>query len=167
MRLANLLAYVLLAAGLLHVAGCARAARDTTGFAKSESITVEAPFEETWQTVKLVLQERDLEIYTRDKRGLFVAYESKGRRLFVPRRTKYTIELRDVSEFTTAIHVEALREVYGVTLLTYPDWHARQTPDDTAAAAILEAVQAKLAAPAAAPEPDADTVAIEEASATS
>jgi hypothetical protein len=163
MRLANLLAFVLLAAGLLHVSGCARAARDTTGFAKTESVTVEAPFEETWQAVKLVLQEHDLDIYTRDKRGLFVAYETKGRRLFVPRRIKYTIELMDVSEYATAIHIEALREVYGVTLLTNPDWHARETKDDTRAATILEAIHAKLAAPATLPEPEADSASVEEA----
>ena len=54
---------------LVAGAGCARAARDTTGFALNDSALVEAPFEETWQATKAVLREMDLEIYTRDKRG--------------------------------------------------------------------------------------------------
>jgi len=67
---------VILAAG----AGCARAARDTTGFARENSTIVDAPFKEAWQAVKGVLREQKLDIYTRDKRGTFVAYSKMHRR---------------------------------------------------------------------------------------
>lgn len=134
--------------------GCVRAAKDTTGFALKDEVTLEAPFEETWQAVKHVLREHDLEIYTRDKRGRFVAYSDMRRRLLVPHRTKYTIELMDISSEETAIHIETVREVYGVTLLTYPDWHARQAKDNDKALELLAAVETTLGAP---PEEQATT----------
>lgn len=132
---------------MLSILGCARAARDTTGFAMSDSATVGASFEDAWQAVKAVLRERGLEIYTRDKRGLFVAYSNMRRHILVPHRTKYTIELSQLSDHETGVNIETLREVYGVTLLTYPNWHARKATDNSEALAILEALQAKLAAP--------------------
>lgn len=135
---------------LLSVLGCARAARDTTDFAMTDAVTVEAPFEEAWQAVKAVLRDRELEVYTRDKRGLFVAYSSMKRRLFVPGRIRYTIELSELSDHETGVRIETLREVYGVTLLTYPNWHARKTTDNAEAVAILAALQARLSAPPAA-----------------
>jgi hypothetical protein len=148
MRLVNLFICIALAMLAAATAGCARAKRDTTGFALKDKVVLEAPFEETWQAVKHVLRARGVEIYTRDKRGLFVAYSNMNRRLLVPHRTKYTIELMDISENETAIHIETLREVYGVTLLTHPDWHARQAKDNSEATAIFQAVEAKLNAPA-------------------
>lgn len=127
------------------LAGCARAARDTQGFAVENSGTVEAPFVETWQAAKAVLRERDTELYTRDKRGVFVAYTArKRRRLPVLKRTQYTVFLEEVSDDATRVTVETLRQVYGVTLLTYPGWHDRKTTDDSEAKAILEAIQAKV-----------------------
>jgi hypothetical protein len=143
---------------VLALGGCARTARDTTGFAIARSISVPAPFEDTWQAAKSVLREQDYDLYTRDKRGTFVAYTQMNRRLmlFTPHRTKYTIELEAVSASETAVHIETVRQVYGVTLLTYPDWHDRKADDDAGAVAILEAIQAKLGsatlAPAQAPE---------------
>lgn len=132
---------------VLSLLGCARAARDTTGFAMTDSGTVEASFEDTWQAVKAVLRDRGLEIYTRDKRGLFVAYSSMRRHILVPHRTKYTIELSQLSDRETGVKIETVREVYGVTLLTHPNWHARKATDNSEALAILESLQAKLAAP--------------------
>lgn len=127
--------------------GCARAARDTTGFALNDTATVNASFDETWQAVKAVLRDRELDVYTRDKRGLFVAYSEMKRRFFVPGRIRYTIELSEISDSETGINIETLKEVYGVTLLTYPDWHARKTSDNAESMAILQAIQAKVAAP--------------------
>ena len=138
---------VLLALVPLMMFGCARAAKDTTGFALDDAASVPADFEQTWQAVKSVLRDRGLDIYTRDTRGLFVAYSKMKRRIFVPARIKYTIELGEVSDTETAVNIETLKEVYGVTLLTYPDWHARRATDHTEAQAILEAVKAKIAAP--------------------
>jgi hypothetical protein len=121
------------------IAGCARAARDTTGFAINDSAIIEAPFTETWQATKAVLREMDLEIYTRDKRGRFVAFSGMSRRrLFVPNRVKYTIILEEESPETTKVMIESMKQVYGVTLLTYPDWHDRKTQDNTIALEILD-----------------------------
>ncbi len=129
---------------LVAGAGCARAARDTTGFALNDSALVEASFEETWQTTKAVLREMDLEIYTRDKRGRFVAFSDMTRRtLLVPHRVKYTIVLEEESPETTKVMIESMKQVYGVTLLTYPDWHDRKTEDNSVALEILERLKAQ------------------------
>lgn len=138
------LLYGLLAVLIVAGAGCARAAKDTTGFALENTITVKAPFEETWQAVKSVLREQDMDLYTRDKRGTFVAYGKMHRRWLQPTRTKYTVEVGRVSANETRVFIETIKQVYGVTLLTYPDWHDRKAKDNGAAAAILDAVQAKL-----------------------
>lgn len=125
-------------------AGCARAARDTTGFAINDSAVIEASFEETWQATKAVLREMDLEIYTRDKRGRFVAFSGMTRRrLFVPNRVKYTIILEEESPETTKVMIESMKQVYGVTLLTYPDWHDRKTGDNTIALEILDRLKTR------------------------
>ncbi len=138
------LAVLLLA--VLATAGCARAARDTTGFAVHQELTVKAPFDKTWQAVKEVLRDQGYTIYTRDKRGTFVAYSDVHRFLLVqPRRIKYTVEVKTVDPEQTAITVDAVRQIYGVTLLTYPDWHDRKLKDEKATAELFEAVQGELA----------------------
>ena len=131
--------------------GCARAARDTTGFVLENTVTVQAPFEETWQSVKSVLREQGFDLYTRDKRGTFVAFTKMKRRYLQPKRVKYTVELDAVSSEETRIYIETVNQIYGVTLLTYPGWHDRKTSDNAGALAILEAVQSKLRGSAAAP----------------
>ncbi len=139
------LGYLILAA--LGAGGCARTLPDTAGFALENTITVDAPFKDAWQMVKGVLREQDLEIYTRDKRGTFVAY-SKPRKFlgFMQRhRVKYTIELAPVAEDETRVYIASMRQVYGVTLLTYPDWHDRKTTDSQGMLKILQAVEAKAA----------------------
>jgi len=140
----NVLGLVLVAAAVSG--GCARAARDTHGFATVTTATVQAPMTETWQATKTVLRERQCDIYTRDKRGLFVAYTSPKRRIWVtPKRIQYTISLEPHGEKATRVTVETMRQVYGVAPLTYPGWHDRKTTDDTEARAVLEAIQAKTA----------------------
>lgn len=126
--------------------GCARAARSTEGFAMTDSVTVSAPLEETWQATKEVLRERELDLYTRDKRGRFVAYSEMNRqlRIFTPKRVQYTITLDESAPGSTEVTIETMRQVYGVTLLTYPDWHDRKTEDNSEALAILEAIQQRL-----------------------
>jgi hypothetical protein len=106
---------------------------------------VNLPFNEAWQLVKAVLREQDYEIYTRDKRGVFVAFSGSKRNLLQYHRTKLTIALEAVSDSATQVSVETLRQVYGVTLLTYPGWHDRKTQDHTKAQAILKAIEAKAA----------------------
>ena len=140
--------YLLLSLLLVLVAGsgCARAARDTTGFAVSDSVTIGAAFTDTWQAAKAVMREMDLEIYTRDKRGVFVAFTpAKRRGLFGrSRRTRVTVTLERVASETTSVKVEVMDQIYGVTLLTYPDWHDRKTTDKRVANEFVEALQAKL-----------------------
>ena len=138
--------FAVLALAALSVTGCARAARDTTGFAVHKEATVKAPFEQAWQATKSVLRDQGYNIYTRDKRGTFVAYTDMHRFLLVqPRRIKYNVEVKPVDKEQTSISVEAVRQVYGVTLLTYPDWHDRKLTDESAAAKLVEAVEAKIA----------------------
>lgn len=111
-----------------------------------DTITVTKNVDDTWQATKAVLREMDLEIYTRDKRGEFVAYTDMKRylKLFTPRRTQLSIKLEPVSANSTKVTIETLQQVYGVTLLTYPDWHVRKTTDNQEALAILEALRAKV-----------------------
>lgn len=131
---------------VIALAGCASAARDTSGFAITDEATVNAPFEKTWQLTKAVLREQNLDIYTRDKRGFFVAFTPQKRHWrLVPHRQKYTITIEEVSATATHISIETVNQVYGVTLLTYPDWHDRKATGDTEAKAILKALQAKAA----------------------
>lgn len=143
-----------LLAVLLAMVGCARAARDTTGFAMTDSVTVNAGFEDTWQAVKEVLREQKLNIYTRDKRGAFVAYSDTYRTLYIftPHRTQLTISVESLSSESSKVSIETIDQVYGVTLLTYPNWHDRQTKDNKTALAILEALKARLEAQSAAPK---------------
>ncbi len=126
--------------------GCARAARDTSGFAMEDTVTVSHNMEDTWQATKEVLRDLKLDIYTRDKRGDFVAYTEMHRylKLFTPSRTQISIHLQSVSANSTKVTVETLHQVYGVTLLTYPDWHDRKTTDNKQAQAILDALKQKL-----------------------
>ena len=135
--------FSLLVAAVL-LGGCARAARDTTGFAMLDKATINAPLKETWQAAKEVLREKKLDLYTRDKRGVLVAYTNMRRSLLVPNRIQYTLTLQETTGTTTEITLETVRQVYGVTLLTYPGWHDRKTTDNTAAQEILAAVKTKL-----------------------
>ena len=137
------LVYFSILAAMVSGMGCARAARDTTGFAMQDSAIVEAPFEEAWQTTKAVLREMELDVHTRDKRGRFVAYSGMTRRrLFVPNRVQYTVVLEPASPDTTKVVIETMKQVYGVTLLTYPDWHDRKTQDNSTALEIIERLEA-------------------------
>jgi hypothetical protein len=123
--------------------GCARTARDTTGFAVTDKTIVKQSDANAWQTTKAVLREKGYEIYTRDKRGVFVAYTGKSTHLLQYHRMKFTIALEPVSDSETEISIESLRQVYGVTLLTYPGWHDRKTTDHSQAQDILKSIETK------------------------
>ena len=137
----------LLMCGAMLSGGCARAARDTTGFAMEDTAIVEAPFDDAWQMAKAVLREQKYDIYTRDLRGTFVAYTPMHRGIFNPKptRTKFTFVFEDLNNNTTQVHATTVDQVYGVTLLTYPGWHDRKTTDNGKTLAIVEAIQAKAA----------------------
>lgn len=143
MHVVRLALACVLGLSLLAPMGCARSARDTTGFGLEHEVTVNAPFDETWQTVKRVLREQDYDLHTRDKRGRFVAYSQVSRGLSPkPRRVKHLILVEPVGADSTRVHVESMRQVYGVTLLTHPDWHDRRTDDPTEALALIDAIRA-------------------------
>lgn len=154
MRIPNwLFLFVLIGVGIL-AAGCAKDARDTTGFTVSETATISVPLEDAWQMTKTVLRERDYDLYTRDKRGVFVAFSQMKREMLVaPKRSKFTIALEAVSKDSTSVTVEGVRQVYGVTLLTYPGWHDRKMSDPSEVQDILAAIQAKSGTEGGQPEP--------------
>jgi len=150
MAIANRVLLVLLIPLALPLAGCARSARDTAGFAVSQTAAVGTPFDQAWQTVKAVLREHEkpnrFEVYTRDKRGVFVAFENTGRQAFVsPSRVQYTVSVEPAGEGASQITVETIRQVYGVTLLTYPGWHDRPMKDPAKAQGLLGEIQARIA----------------------
>ena len=150
------LCFGLLVVAAIVLGGCARTARDTTGFAITDGTTVDLPFTEAWQTAKAVLREKELDLYTRDKRGVFVAFSKMKRHLFlVPHRTKYTVALESVSKNSTRVSVESIDQVYGCTLLTYPGWHDRKTTDHSEAQAILDAIEARAGGKGASAEAEA------------
>jgi len=143
-RLAQFLIVMVLSAVLLSP-GCARAAKDTTGLTMQDSITVAKPLDEAWQDTKAVLRELEMDIYTRDKAGEFVAFTPMKRQLYVgtPHRTKLSITLTEATANSTTVNIETVAQVYGVTLLTYPDWHDRKAANNNEAVAILESLKAK------------------------
>lgn len=145
MKIRNVGQVLALLAILAAVGGCARAARDTTGFAITETVTINAPFDEAWQMTKAVLREKGYDIYTRDKRGVFVAFTGQRHSLLRLNRTKYTISLKPASDATTEVTIESIRQVYGTTLLTYPGWHDRKATRRDEAQELLQAIQAKTA----------------------
>jgi hypothetical protein len=144
MKRRNVLCGIFLLSVVILLSGCAGAARDTSGFALSHTATVSAPLAETWQATKAVLREKGLDIYTRDKRGTFVAYSRMKRHRFVPERTHFTIALEEAAPDSTRIRIDTVKQVYSVTLLTYPGWHDRKTTDEKQALAIQEAIEAEV-----------------------
>ena len=140
----GLLLVLLIAVVGTGLAGCAKEARDTSGFTISDNATVQAPFEQAWQAAKAVLREKKYDLYTRDKRGVFVAYSGSKKHWTANTRTQFTLTLEPGGDNATKLTVEAVKQVYGVTLLTYPGWHDRKATDHKDSLAILEAVQAKI-----------------------
>jgi hypothetical protein len=124
--------------------GCARSARSTAGFALVESASVDAPLPQAWQATKDALLELDFEVYTRDKRGYFEAYSDQSRTWLTPARVKHVIVLEEQSPERTRVAIESVRQVYGVTLLTYPGWHDRKTDDNALAVELLDAIKNRL-----------------------
>ena len=108
------------------------------------SAVVSQPFEKAWEGTRDVLMQQSLQIYTRDKRGLFVAFTPTKRVLIVsPRRTKLTVALEPVTPQTTRVSVETIKQHYRVTLLTYPDWRDVEKETDPAKGqALLDAIVA-------------------------
>lgn len=159
----QLIRFVCAALAVLGLAGCATAKKDTTGFAVQHEVVLNEPYAEAWQHVKRTLLAEEFEVYTRDKRGTFVAYTGGNNFLGVMNapRKRYTVDLESLSASQTKVTVEVMKQVYGVSLTTYPDWHDRKTNDDGEA---LEFIAALQGAPVeAATEPASETPLTEEA----
>ncbi len=123
--------------------GCARTLRDTSGLAEEKVITVKAPFEKTWEATKDTLRELKLDIYTRDKRGVFIAYDQPKRKWLQLNRVKYEVRLGSVNSEETRVFISAVKQVYGVTLLTNPDWHDRKITGKTKSDDIINKILEK------------------------
>jgi len=128
---------------IILFSGCARTLKDTSGFAEEKVFTVKAPFDKTWQATKETLRELKLEIYTRDKRGVFVAYDQPKREWMQLRRIKYEIQLGSVNSEEIRVLISAIKQVYGVTLLTSPDWHDRKITKKTKTDEIINKIMEK------------------------
>lgn len=124
-------------------AGCKSAPEIVAAPPAVSSTVIAGSFEDVWQITRQTLLDQKYEIYTRDTRGLFVAYTKVKRHLlFFPRRTQFTITLESVSPDATRVGVETIQQRYRVTLLTYPDWRDHREPAEVAAAeAILNAIE--------------------------
>lgn len=144
MKLSTVFIGAMLVMASVGIQGCVHAPRDTTGFAQNHSLSVSANFDDTWQAVKDTLRDKELEIYTRDKRGKFVAYTPMKRRYLQPNRYQYSFDIEAISEDETRIALDTRKQSYGVTLLTYPGWHDRKTADTPQSQELLDAIQAKL-----------------------
>lgn len=165
--------FTLIAAAVaaLGLVGCATAKKDTTGFAIQHEVVLDQSYPDAWQHVKRTLLAEEFQVYTRDKRGTFVAYTGGNNFLGVMNapRNRYTIDLESLSSAQTKVTVEVVKQVYGVSLTTYPDWHDRKTNNDEDALALIATLQGGPVEEVAAPEEPAameEAPAIEEPTAT-
>ena len=128
---------------LLIGSGCASTPPQAGDMSSVESTVVDAPFDETWQATKGALRADDYLIYTRDKRGVFVAYSEMKRRLLTPYRTQFTVTLDPVTANSTRVTIESSNQKYGVSLLTYPSWRDQGPANPEQALAILDALKSR------------------------
>lgn len=123
--------FCLLAGGLAVVSGCRTAPAVAPDVTTTDEIVLEAPYAEAWEATRDTLRALEYTLYTRDKRGLFVAYSKERRhRILIPRRTQFSLVLEPVTPTQTRVTVETLPQRYWVTLLTYPDWRESPEPAD-------------------------------------
>ena len=111
-----------------------------------DSMTVPLAFEDAWLLTRDVLLQQDgIEIYTRDKRGMFVVYTDMHReKLLVPKRSMLTITLEEESKSATKIAVETVAQRYGVTVLTYPGWREdNKVSEEEVGREIMESIRGK------------------------
>jgi hypothetical protein len=143
----NSLIACLLLTVTVSLGGCATKAPIATGEIFVDSMTVPIDFEAAWLLTRDVLLDQDVEIYTRDKRGMFEVYTEMHRRnLIVPWRTKLTITLESETRETTKIAIETVKQKYSVGLLTYPGWLDQDySEEESHGVAILESIKSRIA----------------------
>ena len=139
---------VLCSAIIIGLSGCATGTPDqpVPDQVFVDSMTVPLDFEAAWQLTRDTLLDEDVEIYSRDKRGLFIAYtKTKRKSLIVPWRTKITVSLQEETPETTKIAVETVAQRYTVTFLTYPSWRDKDFSDEEAlGTALLESIKSRI-----------------------
>ncbi len=147
-KFSSLFGSVLLVAITVISSGCATKAKpvENQPVAFVDSMTVPLAFEDAWLLTRDVLLQQDgIEIYTRDKRGMFVVYTDMHReKLLVPKRSMLTITLEEESKSATKIAVETVAQRYGVTVLTYPGWREdNKVSEEEVGREIMESIRGK------------------------
>jgi hypothetical protein len=135
--------FIVLLLAAFALPGCATNSDTKAEGAFVDSIIAPIPYDEAWLMMRDVLLDKELEIHTRDKRGLFVVYtDMKRRALVVPHRTKLTIRLTSETDDSTRIAVESVHQKYGVSLLTHPEWRDQTTtPSEKTSIEILNTIK--------------------------
>lgn len=84
---------------------------------------LDGSFDEVWEATRTALKDLKYRIYTRDKRGLFIAYSKQRRTLFFfPYRTQFAVTIDEADNGGVRVAVESIRQRYRVSLLTTPGW---------------------------------------------
>lgn len=130
-------------------AGCATKSRqgDTAAVAFVDSMTIPLEYELAWKLTRDVLLDQEgIEIYTRDKRGVFIAYTEMHReKILYPKRSMLTITLNAESKTSTKIAVETVAQRYRVTPLTYPGWRDDvEVSGEEVGREILESIKSRI-----------------------
>jgi hypothetical protein len=102
-------------------------------------------FEEAWTMTRDALLEQEYRIYTRDKRGMFIAYTKERRNLLIfPHRIQFTIIIEEVTGETSRVAIESVEQRYKISFLSYPGWvsDVAATPEDTGQS-IIDALNSK------------------------
>ena len=137
---------ILTVTAVLASSGCATTSDSQAEATFVESLVAPVPFDKAWLVTRDVLLESNVDIHTRDKRGMFVAYtDMYHRKVVVPHRTKITITLTSITEESTKISVESVHQKYGVTLLTHPEWRDESAIiEDSVSTEILKSIKSRI-----------------------
>jgi hypothetical protein len=143
--------YVLAAlavACVLAATGCARV-HGRNGGPNEEIIApissdVAAGFKVVVQLMRDVLRDTPVEIYTRDKRGVYVVFADMRRAFLTPRRLRLVITIEPVAENRSHVTIETFPEAYTVQLLTSPAWRPAAFGDNSLATDIVDSLRKRV-----------------------
>ena len=140
--------FVILAA-IVAAAGCASTPPPAPPEVPTESAVLPYEFDSVWQATRDTLKGQNYEIYTRDKRGMFVAHTPRKGTFSIPNRARITVILERVTAGSTRVTVEAVRERYRMPLFRNPGWKEQPEVDLTdRRQAVLEGIAATMEAQA-------------------
>jgi len=132
----------------LGATGCARVGA-RSGDAREEMIApvsaeVDAEFTVVRRLMRDVLRDSPVEIYTRDKRGIYVVFADMRRAFLTPRRLRLVITIRPLAENRSRVTIETFPEAYTVQLLTEPAWRPAVFGDNSLAKEIIDSLQKRI-----------------------